>query len=113
MAFILKQSNTYSWPVTIQVSMSGGRFDKQVFDAEFKRVGQSEAEEFMASIAKGDRSVNDVLGEIFVGWSGVSDGTDEVPFSVGARDQLLEVNRAAAAIFEAWIESLTGAKKKN
>ena len=113
MAFILKQSDTYSWPVTIQVSMSGGRFDKQVFDAEFKRIGQTQAEEAMAAIAKGDRSVTDVLSEIFVGWSGVSDGSDEIPFSVSARDQMLEINRAASSIFEAWIESLTGAKKKN
>ena len=113
MAIVLKQSATYTWPVTIEVPTSGGRFDKQVFDAEFKRVGQTGAEDYMAGIAKGDNSVIGVLGEVLIGWSGVTDGTDDIPFSIAARDQLLEVNLAASAIFQAWIDSLTGSKKKN
>ena len=40
MAFVLKQSDTYKWPVTVEIPIDGGRFDKQTFDAEFKRLPQ-------------------------------------------------------------------------
>ena len=42
MAFILAQSDSYSWPVTVEFPVDGGRFEKQTFDAEFKRLHNHE-----------------------------------------------------------------------
>jgi hypothetical protein len=40
MAFVLKQSDTYVWPVTFDIPVDGGRHEKQTFDVQFKRMPQ-------------------------------------------------------------------------
>ena len=38
MAFVLKQSDTYVWPVTFDIPVDGGRHEKQTFDGERRRL---------------------------------------------------------------------------
>lgn len=126
MAFVLKQSTTYSWPVTFKLPADGGKFEKQTFDAEFKRLPQARINEIQvevqARVKASERNesttdgINDqsIADEILVGWSGVVDGDgDEVPFSAANKQQLLDIPTVASAIIVAYFDSLTGVKAKN
>ena len=126
MAFVLKQSDTYNWPVPFEVPTDGGRFLKQSFDAEFKRPTQTRIVEIQESVMARLRAIqNDqdtdgmitdqqIAGEVLVGWTGIDDGEGgEVPFSEKAKAQVLDVPSVAASIVEAFFDSLKGAKRKN
>lgn len=119
MAFVLKQSETYSWPVTLDIPVDGGRHERQTFDGEFKRLPQSKVGAMITELSKleelGDlERITEIAGEILVGWSGVTadDGKD-IPFSQKALQQLLEVPFLAVAVMKAYVDSLKGAKRKN
>ena len=126
MAFILKQSSSYVWPVTVKLPISGGKFEKQTFDAEFKRLPQARINkiqiEVQARIKSSERnetaddSISDqsIADEILIGWVGVLDEDgDEVPFSESMKQQLLDIPTLASAIIVAYFDSLTGTKTKN
>lgn len=123
MAFVLKQSDTYTWPVTLVIPVDGGRREKHSFDAEFKRLPQTRINEIIKqakAMERGRLSDDEMLedqtacAEILVGWSNVvDDDGQEIPFSQKAVDQLLELPTIAGQIVRAWFESLETAKRKN
>ncbi len=123
MAFVLKQSDSYSWPVTLIIPVDGGRREKHTFDAEFKRLPQTRINEIVRQakgISDGSSDESAMLedqsacAEILVGWLNVVDDSGEqIPFSSKALDQLLELPTIAAQIIRAWSESLEVAKRKN
>lgn len=119
MAFVLKQSDTYSWPVAFDIPVDGGRHERQTFDGEFKRLPQSRVGPMVAELqqledlADLDR-VTEIAKEVLVGWSGINgDDGKEIPFSEKALDQLLEVPLLAVSIIKAYMDSIKGAKRKN
>jgi len=124
MAFVLKQSDTYTWPITLVIPVDGGRREKHTFDGEFKRLPQTRINEIVRIARATERNrfeaEEEVLedqaacAEILVGWSNVvDDDGNEIPFSVSALDQLLELPTIAGQIVRAWFESLEVAKRKN
>lgn len=126
MAFVLKQSDTYSWPVSFDVPADGGRFVKQTFDAEFKRPTQTRIVEMQEAVLKRLRAVQndedteglitdlEIADEILVGWSGIDDGDgNPVPYSQKAKEQVLNVPAVSASVVETFFDSLKGAKRKN
>jgi len=114
MAFVLKQSDTYSWPVTFDLPIDGGRHQRQSFDGEFRRLSQSRIREMGQQIEAGETTDADLATEVLVGWSGITDDSGkDVPFSQAALQQLLDVPMLATAIITAYFSSLQGAKRKN
>lgn len=114
MAFVLSQSTSYSWPVAVEFPIDGGRFDKQTFDAQFKRLPQDRIRQVWDQIQSSEIDDEGLCKEILVGWSGITDDkSEEIPYSEKARDQLLLVPLVAAAIVGAWLDSLAKAKRKN
>lgn len=126
MAFVLKQSDSYTWPVSIKLPANGGKRERQTFDAEFKRLPQSRINEIqllannrVKALERGDDvgdGISDlsIADEILVGWDGIVDGDGEpVPFSKGSKAQLLDVPFMAGAIIEAFFDSLVEQKRKN
>jgi hypothetical protein len=114
MAFVLKQSDTYSWPVTFDIPVDGGRHERQTFDGEFKRLPQSRIREIGQQIESGDVTDAAIAAEVLVGWSGVTDDQGkEVPFSQKALEQMLDVPLLATSVVMAYFTSLQGAKRKN
>jgi hypothetical protein len=93
--------------------MSGGKHEKQSFDAEFKRLPQKKVQELVSeSIAENTDSV--FCKEVMVGWKGIQDDDKkEVPFSQEALDELLEVPKMATSIVQAYMASIAGSKIKN
>lgn len=126
MAFVLKQSATYSWPVPFKVPTDGGKYEKQTFDAEFKRLPQSRINEIQTEVQarirsaeKGEAFESDIsdisiADEVLAGWTGVVDDEgEEVPFSTTSKTQLLNIPGLAGSIIEAYFESVAGKKLKN
>jgi hypothetical protein len=119
MAFVLKQSDTYTWPVAFDVPVDGGRHERQTFDGEFKRLPQSKIGPMVAELQRledlGDLDrITEIAGDVLVGWSGISDDQNkEIPFSQNALQQLLEVPFLAVAVLKAYMDSIKGAKRKN
>lgn len=112
--FVISQTNSYKWPVTVEFPSDGGKTDKQTFEAEFKRLSQSRIEEIRKLIDSDEITDRDFAREVLVGWSGIVDGTgDQVPFSPSACDQLLDVALVSSAIALAFMQSLSGVRRKN
>ena len=126
MAFVLKQSSSYKWPVSFKLPVDGGKFEKQTFDAEFKRLPQARINEIQTDVQTRikaaernelvDTSVTDIsiANELIIGWEGVvdSDG-DAVTFCETVKQQLLDIPTVASAIIVAYFDSLAGVKTKN
>lgn len=126
MAFVLNQSQSYSWPVSINLPADGGKREKSSFDALFKRLPQSRINEIQQLVQqrikaaeRGDELDNGVTdqsiaAEILVGWSGILDADgDDVPYSEAVKAQLLDVPMMAGALIEAYFTSLVELKRKN
>jgi len=114
MAFVLKQSDTYSWPVSFDIPVDGGRHQRVTFDGVFKRVSQSRLREISQLIQEDQLTEAELVSEILVGWSGITDDDGkEMPFSQKALGELLDVPMLATAIAATYLESHQGAKRKN
>lgn len=126
MAFVLKQSDSYTWPVSIRLPANGGKREKQTFEAEFKRLPQSRineiqvlAQQRVKAAERGEDLENgisdqSIADEVLVGWDGIVDGDGEpVPYSKTTKAQLLDVPMLAGALIEAFFESLVEGKRKN
>lgn len=126
MAFVLNQSQSYSWPVSIQLPADGGKREKSSFDALFKRLPQSRINEIQQLVQQRikaaergeelDNGVTDqtIAAEILVGWAGILDADgDDVPYSEAIKAQLLDVPMMAGALIKAYFTSLVELKRKN
>lgn len=111
--FKLNQSTAYFWPVVVNLPANNGSFEKQTFDGEFKRLTDSRLKEIQAKVAAGEITDAEFVREVMVGWKGVSDEGEDVPFSEGNLARMLEIPGTAGAIITAVIESLSGLKRKN
>jgi hypothetical protein len=126
--FVLDQSDSYFWPVSIELPENGKK-KTFTFDAEFKRLPQEDVEklrqrhtiqikrivEAMDSYKDEDGlGINDAGDEtrelcdaVICGWAKVKDAAgDDVPFTEASKRRMYQVQGAPAAIFDAWIESL-------
>ena len=114
MAFVLSVSETYKWPVVVELASDGGRNEKLTFDAEFKRL-PSERVKQLLNPNEDDEGLTDeqFCQSYVVGWSGIKDdqGAD-VPFSQDALMTLLRIHPTPSCIVRAWIESISGGKAK-
>jgi hypothetical protein len=122
MALVLKDSDSYTWPIVYRQPVSGGRREKQEFEAEFKRLPQSritQIQELAQRRIDNDPAATDIsdvsiADEVLVGWDGIVDGDGEViPYSKGTKAQLLELPMMAGCLIEAYFTSLVEEKRKN
>lgn len=111
--FKLNQSATFWWPVTLNVPVNGGNFQKATFDLEFKRITTSELEAMQEDVLRGRIKDKEAAKAIVANWRGVEDEAGAVEFSSSAMDRLLEVPNMATAIASAYAEALSGQKRKN
>lgn len=125
MPFVLDLSDSYSWPVAVDVP-EDGRHKTMKFDGEFRRLDQDRIDELhvatQAALAamqagegdEGQITDQGIASEVLVGWSGILDASGgEVAYSEKAKTKLLKVPAVAAAVVTAWGESLRKGKRKN
>ena len=114
MAFTLKTSDSYKWPVAIDIPVDHGKHERRTFDAEFRRITQTRVREMGELIESGDLTDIDLVKEVLIGWEGISDEDgNAVKFSNNALMQLCEIPMAATSISRVFFESIAGAKRKN
>ena len=98
MAFVLKASDSYTWPVVFRQPGNGGKRVKSDFVAEFARLSQTRIAEIQEQAQKrsdGDesQSISDisVADEVLVGWEGIQDENGkDVPFSTKELEEFCE-----------------------
>jgi hypothetical protein len=111
LAFVLKKGGTFVWPVKIEIPVSGGKFEKSTFDAEFKRLENSRVREMLE-----DKNMTDsgFANDVLVGWTGIKDEAgDDVAYSEQAKRDVLEVPGLAKVVVLAFLDAIAGAKAKN
>lgn len=108
----LNASNTFFWPVVIQTPIDGGKFQKETFDAEFRRLKVSEVEAMVARVATGELTGAAAVKQFIVGWRGIEDDGQDVPFSDTALAQVLDIPGVAGGLFEAYKEAMSGAARR-
>jgi hypothetical protein len=123
MGFKISEASSYRWPVAGEVA--GVRFS---FKADFAFLPQERIDYLTVASARRqallERGEDDadlqgvtaraIAAEVLVGWNDVTDDNDEpVPFTAAAADRLLQIQGVAAAVVQAWGESLQGAKLGN
>lgn len=126
MGFILEQTPTFTWPITVRERQDGGRYRTHSFEAVFKRLPQSRMDEItldyqrIKSRAAKDEVIDSlptraIAGEILVGWTGIfePDNATQIPYSEDSKTQLLEIETVADVLVTTYIESAEKAKAKN
>jgi hypothetical protein len=111
--FKLDQSPTYKWPVTVHIPADGGTFTTDTFDAHFKRLPQDRLETMRKQAMSGELTDRQFAVEVMGGWSSVTDGGVDVAFSQSTLDRLLAIPGTASALVIAFVESQSGAPRKN
>lgn len=112
MAIKITQSDTFRWPVKVSIPKDGGGYDTGTFDAVFKRLSRTEAEEIGTRVAAGEMTGLDAVRQILVGWSGVLGENEEVPFSEANRERFLEIPGVGLAIFRVFTQANAGAAQE-
>jgi hypothetical protein len=126
MGFVLEQTPTFTWPITIRERVDAGRYRSHSFEAVFKRLPQSRLEQLAIDFqqirhaVKNDDLIDriptrEIANEILVGWSGITepDNTTQIPYSDESKAQLLEIETVAETLVQTYIESIEKAKSKN
>lgn len=130
MAFVFAQSATYSWPVSFELPIDGGRFRRVSFEVLFNRLSQERIEEILLAQQQIQRLVEqggeDVLerlaesrahaAEVMAGWVGVKeqdDDPEDLAFTKSNVAKFLSVPGIATAVLTAYGESLKIGKEKN
>ena len=115
MGFTLDQSESYTWPVTIEIPVDDGKYERSKFKGKFKRISQSRVREMGELIGTDELTDVDVCKEVLIGWEGIEDADGEPEtFSQSKLSQILDVPLVATAIATAFFESMMGgAKRKN
>lgn len=111
--FKLKQSDTFTWPVEVKLAGDGGKFEKHTFDAEFKRVSQPRIDEIALAVGRNEMGDRQVCEEVVVGWSGITEDGEAVPFSPTNLGRILDLPGVARAISATFVAAHTGAAAKN
>jgi hypothetical protein len=108
MAFVLKKTASYKWPVTVETPIDGGKFEKQTFDAVFKRMSRSA---FMDLLDKGEEAL---VEQILEGWDGVlDDDGKEIAFTQKNKKEMLDDPYVIRALITAYADSVAGVLAKN
>lgn len=111
--FKLDQSNSFQWPVEVVFATDGGKFNKETFDVQFKRVSESRLKEIAMAVARDEMGDKDVCADVVIGWGGITDNGDAVPFSPANLQRVLDVPGVAQAIARAFVSAHRGASAKN
>lgn len=108
MAFRRTLTPTFTAPVVVQTPNEKGGFDKNTFDAVYKRTSIKENEEL--------KSLNnhELVKRVCVNWKMIdAENNEPVPFSPEELDAVMEVPGAAFQMAAAFWSSQVGAREKN
>lgn len=123
--FILKKEATFTHPIVFTTPADGGTQKEETFDAIFKIIPQSRINEIALQAQKKQKELNDgifdgteisdfmIADEILVGWDGITDGNDPVPFTKATKKQVLDIAGLANLLVTKYFEEVSKQKVKN
>lgn len=114
--FVIKKSATYRYPVTFSTpSEDGNGVEENSFTAIFKRLSETELQDFAEQAVKGKINDRQFVRAVLLGWEGIKEAADgpEVPFSKETRDKLLDIVGFGKAVARAFYASVEDASRKN
>ena len=123
--FILKKEATFTHPIVFYTPSDGGTQKEQTFDAVFKIIPQSRINEIGIQAQKKQKELDEgifdglkisdymIADEILVGWDGITDGENPVPFTKATKKQLLDIAGLANILVEKYFNEVTKQKTKN
>lgn len=123
--FILKNEATFTHPIVFTTPADGGTQKEETFDAIFKIIPQSRINEIALQAQKKQKELNDgifdgteisdfmIADEILVGWDGITDGNDPVPFTKATKKQVLDIAGLANLLVTKYFEEVSKQKVKN
>lgn len=123
MPFELDKGDTYQWDVPLE-EPANKRAKPEKFVAVFRRLTQDRINEINEAIrqrmiaARAGESVDGMIDdiaiadEVLAGWSDITSGGSQVPFSEELKQELIHRAQFAAAIVNAWNDSLLSGRKK-
>ena len=112
--FKLSTSDSYKYPVVVEIVDESGRTTKHTFEAHFKRLPQSEIDRLLVASKDDGIRDEDVVDQVLIGWSGVVDEQgDAMPFNAENVRVVLDICPVRACVVRAWVDSLTGGRRKN
>jgi len=123
--FILKKEATFTQPIVFTTPADGGTQKEETFDAVFKIIPQSRINEIALQAQKKQKELNDgifdgtqisdfmIADEILVGWDGITDGNEPVPFTKATKKQVLDIAGLANLLVTKYFEEVAKQKVKN
>lgn len=123
--FILKKEATFTHPIVFYTPSDGGTQKEETFDAVFKIIPQSRINEIGIQAQKKQKELDEgifdglkisdymIADEILVGWDGITDGENPVPFTKATKKQLLDIAGLANILVEKYFNEVTKQKTKN
>ena len=123
--FILKKEATFTHPIVFYTPSDGGTQNKETFDAVFKIIPQSRINEIGVQAQKKQKELDEgifdgvkisdymIADEILVGWDGITDGENPIPFTTASKKQLLDIAGLANILVEKYFNEVTKQKIKN
>tara|TARA_R100001015_G_C4625216_1_gene183670 strand:+ start:158 stop:532 length:375 start_codon:yes stop_codon:yes gene_type:complete len=123
--FILKKEATFTHPIVFTTPADGGTQKEETFDAKFKIIPQSRINEIALQAQKKQKELNDgiydgteisdfmIADEILVGWDGITDGSEPVPFTKATKKQVLDIAGLANLLVTKYFEEVSKQKVKN
>ena len=123
--FILKKEATFTHPIVFYTPADGGTQNKETFDAVFKIIPQSRINEIGIQAQKKQKELDQgifdgekisdymIAEEVLVGWDGITDGNDPVPFTKATKKQVLDIAGLANLLVTKYFEEVSKQKVKN
>lgn len=123
--FILKKEATFTHPIKFYTPADGGTQKEETFDAVFKIIPQSRINEIAILAKAKEKELNEgildgtkisdllIADEILVGWEGITDGTEPVPFTKSTKKQVLDIAGLANLLVTKYFEEVSKQKVKN
>ncbi len=123
--FILKKEATFTHPIVFTTPADGGTQKEETFDAVFKIIPQSRINEIGLQAQKKQKELQDgiydgteisdflIADEILVGWDGITDGENPVPFTKATKKQVLDIAGLANLLVTKYFEEVSKQKVKN
>ena len=123
--FILKKEATFTHPIKFYTPDDGGTQKEETFDAVFKIIPQSRINEIGLQAQIKQKELNDgiydgtkisdllIADEILVGWDGITDGNEPVPFTPATKKQVLDIAGLANLLVTIYFEEVAKQKVKN
>ena len=123
--FILKKEATFTQPIKFFTPSDGGVQKEETFEAIFKIIPQSRINEIGVQAQKKQKELDEgiydgvkisdylIADEILVGWDGITDGENPVPFTKATKKQLLDIAGLANILVEKYFNEVTKQKTKN